>query len=283
MLWRRRSTWSLLLLLGACGSSNDPVDLQVAVSLPPIAWLVEQVAGDTVTLLVVLEPGESPATFQPSDSQVSSLMRSAIYFYSGVPFERGRWFDAVRDAPHLETVDLRTGVEMLSAEGVSDPHTWLSSERLAIQAATIAETLARLDTSRSEIYRQNLAILQNRLEKLDEDLTSRLRPYADRAFMVFHPSWGYFAADYGLRQIAVETEGKSPSDIELTDLQRRATQENLDVVFVQPQISGRRAVAVAGSVGGHVESLDPLAGDVIANLVKVADHLVAAFQGAGGE
>jgi zinc transport system substrate-binding protein len=29
-------------------------------------------------------------------------------------------------------------------------------------------------------------------------------------FMVFHPSWGYLAHDYGLKQVPIEIQGKDP-------------------------------------------------------------------------
>ena len=43
-------------------------------------------------------------------------------------------------------------------------------------------------------------------DELDGELRRKLAPLAGRSFLVFHPSWGYFAADYGLRQVAIELE-----------------------------------------------------------------------------
>ena len=90
--------------------------------------------------------------------------------------------------------------------------------------------------------------------------------------------WGYFADDYGLRQVAIEIEGKEPSDRELTRLQILARAEGTAVVFVQPQISGRAARAVAAAIGGRLEQLDPLAPDVAENLRRVAEQLTRAYR-----
>jgi zinc transport system substrate-binding protein len=95
--------------------------------------------------------------------------------------------------------------------------------------------------------------------------------------VVFHPSWGYFADDYGLRQLAIEVDGKVPSDAEISRLQRRARELGITVVYVQPQIAGQALHAVADSIGARVETLDPLAPDVIANLRQTATEIAGSF------
>ena len=105
-----------------------------------------------------------------------------------------------------------------------------------------------------------------------------MEPYKGRAFFVLHPAWGYFADEYDLRQFAIEREGKSPTDAELTELQRSARREGIKVVFVQPQVTGRGARAVATAIGARLERLDPLAADVDANLLRLADAIAESFE-----
>ncbi len=285
----------LAALAAACGPA-PAVDgpLAVAVTLAPQAWLVEEIGGARVAVTALVAAGESPATFQPSDVQVSRLLGSAAYFRTGVPSENAPWFRAIEEAGTVEFVDLRRGIELEALPGKhpggsfnpehggKDPHIWLSPRRLKIQAQTVAAALEGLDPAHHEVFRANLARLEARLDELDAELRRRLEPLAGKSFLVFHPSWGYFAADYGLHQVTIEIEGKEPSDREITELQRLARREGLQVVFVQPQITGRAAQAVAAAIGGRTEVLDPLAADVAANLRRVADVLVAsAAEGSG--
>ncbi len=265
--------------------------IAVAVTVAPQAWLVEQIGGDRVRVTTLVAPGESPATFLPSDRQVSGLMRSAVYLRIGVPGERGPWFDALRRSGRVEIVDLREGVELLAlprhhhdterAEGHdragTDPHVWLSPSRLRLMARAVAENLERLDGNSGDHYRRNLAAFEERLDRLDSELREKLAPFDGRAFMVFHPSWGYLAGDYGLRQLAIELEGKEPSDAEITELMRIARREKLSVIFLQPQIRGRSAEIVARAIGGRVVVLDPLAADVIANLRRATGQIADAM------
>ena len=281
-----------LVLIGlACGvvdPGEAPPTLTVATSIAPHAWLTERIGGDQVVVHTVLRPGESPTTHQPSDAQVSRVLSGRVFFRCGVPFESGAWFRALEG--HLEVVDLRNGVDTRTMvahahdiEGKDrslnavDPHIWLSPERLAIQARLISETLQQIDPDHASYYAAHLADLVAEIDDLDAWIEDTLAPYRGRAFVVFHPSWGYFADDYGLRQIAIEAEGNNPSDAELTRIQEQTRALGVSVVFVQPQIAGRAARAIAEVMGARLETLDPLAPDVIANLRHVTNSIAEAL------
>lgn len=286
----------LLSLIGlACGAADpreSPTALIVATSIAPHAWLIERIGGDQVVVHTVLRPGESPTTHQPSDAKVSRVLSARVFFRCGVPFESGAWFRALMG--HLEIVDLQDGVTTRTMEthahdggiqdqdshhvrGAIDPHSWLSPKRLAIQARTITETLQRVDPDHAPTYASRLADLQAELDALDAWIVETLTPHRDRSFVVFHPSWGYFADDYGLHQIAIETEGKEPSDAELTQIQEETRSLGVTVIFVQPQIAGQSARAIAGVMGARLETLDPLAPDVIANLRHTTETVAGGF------
>jgi zinc transport system substrate-binding protein len=285
-----------LVLIGlACGAIDQggaPPKLVVATSIPPHAWLIERIGGGQVVVHTVLRPGESPTTHQPSDAQVSRVLSGRVFFRCGVPFESGAWFRALEG--YLEVVDLRNGVATRAMEphlhygeaagestrqsrGAVDPHIWLSPERLAVQARLISETLQQIDPNHTADYATSLTELISELDELDAFIETTLAPYRGRAFVVFHPSWGYFADDYGLRQIAIEAEGNEPSDAELTRIQEQTRLLDLSVIFVQPQIAGKSARAIADVLGARLETIDPLAPDVIANLRHVTDSIVDGF------
>jgi zinc transport system substrate-binding protein len=94
-----------------------------------------------------------------------------------------------------------------------------------------------------------------------------------KTFMVFHPSFGYFADAYGLRQEPIELEGKNPTGRQLAEIIRRAREERIRVIFVQPQFSRKSAEVVARSVGAVVMPIDPLARDYLANLERIAETI----------
>jgi zinc transport system substrate-binding protein len=265
----------------------------VAVSIIPEAWLVRRIGGQHVDVVTLVAPGENPHTYQPTDAQVSRVMTSAVYFRMGVPFEKGPWFQALQNSRALKIVDLRDGIKLREikaddhdhaghahgsccSDDGRDPHVWLTPQLLKTEAATIARTLGHLDAVHQETYQANLKALSEELDELDRKIRDRLKGIQHRSFFVFHPAWEYFADEYGLHEVAIEVEGKEPSDRELTELQRLARAEKAAVVFVQPQISGRAAKAVADATGARVETADPMAEDLPAQLLRLADALVAA-------
>lgn len=144
---------------------------------------------------------------------------------------------------------------------------------LMIQAQHITKALCEADPSGAETYRANLQSLKIRLEQADTEIAEMLAPYAGRAFYVFHPAFGHFAHAYGLRQIPVEIEGKSPSPRQLLALVEQARADQVKVLFVQPQFDQRSAQSVASAIGGSVVAIDPLRKDVVANLKDMATAL----------
>jgi zinc transport system substrate-binding protein len=282
----------LLVLAGGCGSEAPRVGtgpLTVAVSLAPHAGLVKRIGGDLVEVITVIAPGESPHTYQPTDYQVSQVLNASCYLRAGVPFENGPWFQALSAAQRVPIVDVREGIELVSRGSPAgdeshgpgccdhhghDPHIWLSPQLLKRQARTIAETLTDLAPQHAEVFAEGLAEVQAELDELHRVLEQKLQPLRGRAFFVFHPAWGYFADDYGLRQIAVEVDGKEPTDHQLTELQQIARREQPKMIFVQPQIAGGSATAMAEVTGVTVEVVDPLAENVTAELARFADLLV---------
>ena len=230
-------------------------------------------------------------------------MQAAVYFRVGMPFENGPWFAAIQANPRVHVVDLRAGIALRPMERhvhheaesagpagdthpsqaspramADDPHVWLSPRLLKVQAKTVAAELQALDPGHAAEYQKNLEHLQSRLDEADRSVRKTLEPLRGKAMFVFHPAWGYFADDYGLRQVAVQTEGKEPTDQELTELQSLARREGVKVVFVQPQFASGAPEAMARAIGGRVETLDDLAPDLVAGLFETAKRLVEAYR-----
>lgn len=159
-----------------------------------------------------------------------------------------------------------------------DPHIW-TSPRLALRMlASIRDELSRLAPAHTELFHRRHAAYAAEVQALDAELRALLAPLHGRAFLVFHPAWGYFAASYGLQQVPIEHEGKAPGARALAALIAQARAEGIRVVFVQPQFDRRQAQQVAQAIDGGVIAVDPLAPDYVANLRRVAQQMAQALQ-----
>jgi len=185
------------------------------------------------------------------------------------------------DNEHAEHGQAKHGHDSHAAEeGMADPHIWLDPLRVKDMAVNIYNGLVSVDPENEAIYKSNLDMFVAEADALHTALQDRLADLspANRVFLVFHPSWGYFADRYGLTQIAVEEGGNEPSPTHLAKVIRHCREKGIRVVFVQPQFSQRSAEVIASEIGGHVVPLDPLAEDWEHNLRNAADAFVEGAQ-----
>lgn len=159
------------------------------------------------------------------------------------------------------------------ADGV-DPHLWLSVRLLREQARILAGILAELDPAGRREYEENLSRFQGRLGGLARKLQERLAEARGRRFLVFHPAWGHFAADFGLQQVAVEKEGKLPSDTELSDLQRQLREAGVRAMVVESPDPHHPARRLAEMLGLEAVCIVPTEENVEETLVQLAEFVV---------
>ncbi len=157
-----------------------------------------------------------------------------------------------------------------------DPHLWTSLRLVKAMGEQIAAVLTELDPQHAPDYQAHLAAFLQDLDRLDEEIRAKLAGIKHRRFMVYHPSWGYFADDYGLIQIPIEKLGKEPGPKQLATLIEQARTQAIRVIFVQPQFSRKSAEEVARAIGGRVEMVDSLDPDYFASLRRMAEALAAA-------
>lgn len=270
--------------------------LSVYVSIPPQRYFVERVGGAHVDVGVLLPPGRSPHTFEPTPKQMVELSTAQLYFRIGVPFEKQVVEKIEAALEHLVVIDTGRGIERLASDarcdhdhsesegathehGEVDPHIWMNPRIVKSQARTICDALSRVDPIHAEQYESNLASFDASLDRIDEELAAALAPMRGWAFYAYHPSYGYFAEAYGLRQVAVETSGKQPTAKRLVELIRQAKGDEIKLVFVQPQFSRSAARTFAEQIGAEVVDVDPLAEDYLENLRRFASKIRQALGG----
>jgi len=233
----------------------------------------------------MIPPGANPATYEPTASQLKAVSSAGMYAKvgSGLVFEEVWLNKIISTNPDMLVVDTSKGVtpmemnqhhnkEEHSGSG-TDPHIWLSPANVKIMVQNICDSLILIDPVNETYYKQNKEEYIRDLEVLDSDISQSLSGYTNHTFMVFHPSWGYFARDYDLTMIAVEIEGKEPSVSDMIHLVKTAKENDIKVIFVQPQFSTKSAEVIAKEIGGRVVPVDPLAKDYLTNLREVANSI----------
>lgn len=269
-------------LLAACTEPRPAAPdaaVRAVATLPPLAWLVDRVGGERVDTVVLLPPGSSPHAFEPSPRQLRELAAAELLVMVGHPdlaFEAHQVRRLAADRPELTVVAMAGGAVGTDDDGV-DPHLWTAPRHMAATAGRVAGALERLDPGGAAVYRHNLAALRDELDSLDADLRHRFSTLPHRTFFVQHPAWGHLAAAYGLRQVALEEEGKEPGPRELVRLVEEARRQRVTTVFVQRGEPRQAARVFAAETGARVVELDPLAYDWLGETRRAADALHSAL------
>lgn len=291
----------MVLLVGACAmgciqpKTHNDSRLKVAVTVLPQAEIAREIGGERVCVTVVVPPGVEPHTYEPATGQLLELARSDMYLRIGpglLPFE-DNLLERVRELnPNIRIVDTSAGVPLIHGDDPgagdgsedsdhhgTDPHIWLAPSNLRIMAANIEAGLSMGDPSHREEYARGKDSFIAKVDSTDAAIKSLFSGMDGSSFIVFHPAWGYFAREYNLSQVAVEAGGKEPGIRHLTTLVEFARENGIGVVFADPQHSTRESGVIAGEINGDVVLLDPLAPDVLENLMDVAAEIARSYRG----
>jgi zinc transport system substrate-binding protein len=286
MLKRGHQCLLVLAVLCLCSLSAKLRAQEVYVSIPPLKYAAEKLLGTGTEVGVVLAPGQNPHSYSPTAKQISRLAQAKVLFTTGVPFEKLLLDRLQQIAPDLRIVetDAKLVKRTFSSEhehvhgpecdhGDADPHVWLSPKLYSEQAIVMARVLAESYPDKKESIMKNLLVLNVQLTSLDVDLQASLAGFQGNTIMVYHPAFGYFCDAYGLKQVAVEMEGKEPSAAQLSRLIKTAQEKNIQTLFVQKQFPPATAQAIADAIEGTVIPLDPLSSDYVNNLRDLAGKM----------
>lgn len=238
----------------------------VVTSTPALYSLTAKVLGADGTLQNLVPPGGSPENYALRPQDADALASADVIVVNGLDFERFL-ADAVADAERRGVRVIRASANVPTRGTPPDPHVWVDPVRAARMVETIAAGLAEADPAHAAAYRERVADAQRALEALDAEFRAALAPPPRRAFVAFHPAWGYFAERYGLEQVAVieETPGREPTAQELAAIVDVVRATGVRALFGEPQFSPRIVEALARDLGLSVHEVNPEGGELTAD------------------
>jgi len=287
----------LILLTLTCASAQaQPGLVNIAVSVAPQKYLAQQIAGEHATVRIMIKAGQSPTTWEPSPREMAQFASTDLLFSVGVPFE-SIWLPRLqKNFPELIIYDPRQNITLRSIQGHHhhdqhgatdgssehelDPHIWLDPLLDIQMAENMLHALIEIDPTNQHYYEQRFQLLSKELTQLHLEIETLLKPYHSHYFMVFHPSWGYFAQRYHLEQMAIELSGKEPKGAQLAEITHHAKEKGIAAIFIQKQFSQKAALTIAEQINAKVIPLDPLAEDLPLMLRTTANKLSHALEAA---
>lgn len=267
----------------------------VTTTILPTKYFVEKIAADTLEVNVMVVKGADPHTYEPKPSQMAALEKSDIFFAVGLEFD-DVWIPRFKKQfKNLDIVLTQDGISKIEMayhhhhesehhhedksdhkdehhhEDELDPHIWTDPTLVKIQANNILNALVKKYPQHKTTFEQNYNNFIKELDELHAYALEKLKNFKNKKFIVYHPSWGYFAKQYGLIQIPIEIEGKEPKPKDLEHLIEEAKEEGVKVIFVAPQFSKKSAQSIAKQTGAKVIEIDQLPRDWGNEMKKTID------------
>ena len=261
----------------------------VIASIAPVEYLAKAVGGDKIEVQS-LAKGDVHS-YEPKPNDMKAVAKARIFIAAGLEFEEA-WIPRFKaSAKNLVVVKSDAKIAKLKEEYAgreakegkhagqaehdekheahADPHVWLNPMLAITMARNISDALIDMDKANKDFYLENFQKLMNDLLAFDESAKESLAGLKNRKFVVYHPAWGYFAAHYDLEQISIERSGKEPKIDEMASTLKMIKDENIKVIFADPNRSQKSAQILASQTGAKVELLDPLGYNLLENL-KIA-------------
>jgi zinc transport system substrate-binding protein len=251
-------------------------NINVVVTIVTMEGLVKEIGGDKVNVQSLIPKGANSHTYEPTMQTMKAITHANAYFTIGLNEFENTWLTKFRDQnPSMQIIKLHEGTDELlmtnhhhhghhhhddHEKESLDPHVWLSPKNLKKITHNIFEALSTLSPEHKTYFQNNYETVLMDIETLEQELYMQYRDRSmkGRYFMVFHPAYGHFAKQFGLKQVAIEVEGKSPKPKELAKIITKAKEHNIKVIISDPQISDKTAHIIAKEIGANVVQISPI-------------------------
>lgn len=259
----------------------------VSVSIAPQAYFVKQIAKDTLDINIVIPPNANEHTFEFKPSGILKLEKSDVYFTANLEFEK-IWILKLKDnLKNTKIISTQNSIDFISLQEHAheehhhhgdDPHTWLDPLLAKTHAKNITLALIEQYPQNKAFYEQNLENFLKEMDALDLQIQALFKNAKNKHFLVYHPSWGYFAKRYHLSQIPVEIEGKEPKPKDLAKLAKLIQKEQIKAIFVPKGANNNTIKAIASNYNLKIIELDHLPSDYENELLKDAKNIASVLQ-----
>lgn len=284
------------LVAVSCGGKRDAssVDNKVVIStsIAPFEYFISEIAGSDFKVNVIVPPGASPETFEPTPSILRGVAGSTAIIMNGYLGYELAWGDRISginskiavlklaDSQDLIYGEAHRHGDHLHFSGV-DPHFWTSTIAAMKMADDIKQFLKKIYPDRALEFDSNHEQLVTTIGMVSARLDSLLEGHRGESFMIFHPALTYLARDYGLNQVSVEVDGKEPSPAQMKSFIDTGKSKGIHVIFVQREFDKRNAKTIANEIGAEVIEIDPLNGNWPETVLSIGEALSRGFERTG--
>lgn len=257
-------------------TATDSDKIGVVVTIAPEAEFVKAVGGDKVDVTVMVPSTADVHTYEPLPSQLSEVAKARMYVEVGSSLEfENNYLDKLKASnPSMLIVNASQGIELMPSseedgDETIDPHVWLSPRNAKIMVENIYQGLVQVDPANQAYYQKNRDQYLEKLDELDKNTTEILNGKT-KPILIYHPAFGYYARDYNLTFIGVMVNDEEPSAQRIARMVDVARENNITVVYLEPQYNSKFMDSLANQIGGQVIVVSDLDENYLENMKNVA-------------
>ncbi len=255
--------------------NNDKIG--VVVSLGPQVEFVKAVGGDKVDVTLMVPSNADPHTYEPLANQLSRVSNAKMYAELGTPIEfEVNYMDKIRAInPNMLVLNTSKGIKLIpnSAENESttmDPHDYVDPKNAKIMVNNIYQGLVQIDPADKDYYQKNRDNYLQQLDDLDKNTTKLLKGKQGTYILIYHPAFVYYAKDYNLTQVGAMINDEEPSPQRIAMMVNIAKQNNITVIYTEPQYDPKFMQSIASQIGAQVLNVNDLDEHYIKNMADIA-------------
>ena len=280
-------TVTLLFALAGCRKADAPKQatavpkLKVIATVYPVYEFVRQVGGDKVEVSMLLPAGAEPHAWEPTAKDLVKIREAKAVFYHGAGLEG--WAAKLLTQDKLgstQAIEVSKGIPLLKEEGhnehghshskdhssgqlhdeETDPHVWLDPVLAQQEVRTIADALAALDSENQSYYKSNADKYISELQALHKEFEAALTSAIKREIVTNHAAFGYLAARYQLKQLAIMglAPDAEPTPDKMAKIVQTVREHKIGYIFSETLVSAKLAETIARETGAKVLVLHPI-------------------------
>lgn len=220
---------------------------------------------DYFNVELIIPVGEDPHVYSPTASDLTTLTQSEFVIYQGLDFE-GRMMSLLEHGIAVADDLLVDDLEEMEDDGeiVIDPHFWFSIDLYKKAMTNVMEVLVENNPDGRPQYEENLEVYFEKLEELDEFITSELSqiPKEKRILITPHDAFGYMGREYDIEVHAPQgfsTESEV-SNREITDIAQLIIEHEIPAIFVETTTNPNRMERLKEIVESEGHSVEVVSG-----------------------
>lgn len=233
----------------------------IAVSIYPLKLIVQELTGESVTLLV--PPQASPHTYHMQPKTAQALKKSKVIFLVSKDFDH--WTNSSGKnvfycMDHLPASAKRSLPVEISKSGQIDPHFWLDPLAVNELLPALQKKLCEVHPENCSVYKKNAQTFSSQLVQLDQEIQKQRKTSSKRPVAMMHPSLFYFTTRYNVPVSAVfeTTPGVEPGLRQTSAFIEEMKNQKTKAILSEPQFPKRVSEKISEKSEIPLRTVDPI-------------------------